>query len=141
MTHPHTNTIIDFFFASDFTESICKETLVAVLDIRNVFGFAFSFTYEWSNVHFMMITDEVNGNMSINMPASLLFNRDKSLRNIGYMAQRRYFEEKDDGNANDFYYFHQVATVFETTKVCLNRKFNIFCKAVAILFISFHRPN
>lgn len=101
----------------DFTESICKETLVAVLDITNDSGFALSFTYEWSNVHFMMITDEVNGNMSINMPASLLFNRDKSLRNIGYMAQKQYLKEKDDGNANDFYHFHQVATVFETTKV------------------------
>lgn len=60
----------------------------------------------------------LNGNISMNMPASLLFNQDKSLRNIGYMAQTRYFEEKDDGNANDFYYFHQVSTIFEPTKVC-----------------------
>lgn len=100
----------------DFTASICKKILVGVLDIRNVFGFAFSLMDNWSTVMMTNFTT-LNGNRSMNMPASLLFNQDKSLRDIGYMAQTRYFEEKDDGNANDFYYFHQVSTIFEPTKV------------------------
>lgn len=101
----------------DFTKSICKEILVAVLDIRNVFGFAYSFKHDWSKVICNNWDAFESGPMLMNVPASLLFRQDKSLKAIGYQAQ----EEKDHGDVNNRYYFHQVATVFEAKKVCYDR--------------------